>query len=180
MKILFLDMDGVLNSMPDEDVRLTWKNDKELYMHRLYGIDPELAKKLKKIIDATDCKIVVSSSWRYFKDHHVEGEDWRKTLAELAEFDVSRFIGNTPDIMSRGAWCSGYERRRRGLEIQMWLENNTDIAEPGKYTFCVLDDETGDITPVIKENVIETNYKTGLSDNNVELAIKILNKDCQI
>lgn len=55
----------------------------------------------------------------------------------------------------------------------MWIDCNT---EPGKYKFCVIDDEIGDIISVLpKKNVVHTNMKTGLTMNDVDKAIRILN-----
>lgn len=172
-KILFLDIDGVLNYMPDRETLHTLKNSipYEEFQHEIYGFSKRLVKFLKMIIDATNCKIVFSTSWRYFKDHHIEGSDWRKTLADLLGVDQSIFIGNTPDISS--GWDMGNVCRRRGTEISTWLNCNT---EPGKYKFCVIDDEVVDIISVLpKKNVIHTNMKTGLSRDDVDKAIQILN-----
>jgi hypothetical protein len=172
-KILFLDIDGVLNYMPDRELLETLKNNLgyEKFQHEIYGFSNKLVEYLKMIIDATNCKIVFSTSWRYFKDHHIEGSDWRKTLADLLTVDQSIFLGNTPDISS--GWDNGTFSRRRGSEIKMWLECNT---EPGKYKFCVIDDEVCDIIPVIpKKNVIHVNMKTGLTIDDAKRAIAILN-----
>jgi hypothetical protein len=173
IKILFLDIDGVLNYMPDKESLKILKNNLgyEKFMHEIYGFSETLVSTLKTIIDATNCKIVFSTSWRYFKDHHIEGSDWRKTLADLLNVDQSIFIGNTPDISS--GWDNGTFSRRRGSEIKIWLECNT---EPGKYKFCVIDDEVCDIIPVIpKKNVIHVNMKTGLTIDDAKRAIAILN-----
>jgi hypothetical protein len=172
-KILFLDIDGVLNYMPDRELLKSLKSNLgyEKFHHEIYGFSERLVKHLKMIIDATECKIVFSTSWRYFKDHHIEGSDWRKTLADLLNVDQSIFIGNTPDISS--GWDNGNFNRRRGSEIKMWLERNT---EPGKFKFCIIDDEICDIIPVIpKKYVVHTDMKIGLSIDNVKEAIQILN-----
>lgn len=172
-KILFLDIDGVLNYMPDResllDLKINLGYDK--FQHEIYGFSERLVNYLRMIIDATDCKIVFSASWRYFKDHYIEGSDWRKTLADLLVVDQSIFIGNTPDISS--GWDIGGVSRRRGSEIKMWIDCNT---EPGKYKFCVIDDEIGDIISVLpKKNVVHTDMRVGLTQNDVEEAIRILN-----
>ena len=61
MKVIFLDFDGVLNSA------------KYLLGHGDCGvaIDPARMALLKQIVDATDAKIVLSTSWR---------EHWSKDL----------------------------------------------------------------------------------------------------
>lgn len=178
-KIIFLDMDGVLNSMPNEEVRRTWKFDKELYARKLYGIDPDLVKYLKLILDRTDAKIVFSTSWRYFKDHHIEGSDWRKSLADYLGVSIDIFLGNTPDLFKCGGWDSASaDHRVRGSEIKLWIENHPEITQPGNYRFCAIDDEVSDIIPVIGENhVIHTDYTTGIQMKDVDRAVKILNGD---
>lgn len=171
-------MDGVLNSMPDREVRETWNYDKELYTLKLYGIDPDLVKFLKLIIDRTGCKIVFSTSWRYFKDHHIMGDDWRKSLADSLGISQDIFIGNTPDITCCGGWSGGNSDRRRGTEIKFWLDNHPEFAQPGNYRFCAIDDEVCDIIPVIGENhVVHTDYKTGIQMKDVDRAVRILNGD---
>lgn len=172
-KIIFLDIDGVLNYMPDRQLLETLKNNLgyEKFQHEIYGFSERLVKYLKMIIDATNCKIVFSTSWRYFKDHHIEGSDWRKTLAELLNVDQSIFIGNTPDISS--GWNNGSFSRRRGLEITNWINSNT---EPGKYKFCIIDDEICDIIHDIPQKyIVHTDTKIGLTLDDVKKAIQILN-----
>ena len=53
MKLIFLDIDGVLNVIPQG--------------HDDFGgiFHPEFIENLKHIIEETDAKIVVSSSWRH-------------------------------------------------------------------------------------------------------------------
>ncbi len=175
LKIIFLDMDGVLNSMPDEKVRKTWKYDKELYNMKLFGIDQELVNLLKLVLDRTGAKIVFSTSWRYFRDHPTVGSDWRKTLASMLNVsEEETFIGNTPDISACGGWESGSVKRRRGAEIMFWLNNN---AEPGNFRYCVIDDEVCDIIgPVPERNVVHTDMKTGLQMKDVDRCVRILNE----
>lgn len=57
-KVLFLDIDGVVNSRATTSFR-----------NNLYPIDPHMAFMIGKIQLETDCGIVLSSSWR----HHPDG-----------------------------------------------------------------------------------------------------------
>lgn len=176
LKLLFLDIDGVLNSMPstDEIKQLKKQLCEYKFQMKLYGLDEELVKLLKLIIERTQCKIVFSTSWRYFKDHPIVGSDWRKSLSEMLNVSQDIFLGNTANIsFCAGGWDVGYNRRR-GLEIKNWIENHT---EPGKFKYCVIDDEIDDIISVIPESkVIHTNYKTGLSIHDVDKACRLLNE----
>ncbi len=173
-KIIFLDIDGVLNSMPDTKTRKKWGYNKETYNIKLFGLDPDLVKNLKLILDRTGSKIVFSTSWRYFEDHHIMGKDWRKSLAKMLGVTKDIFLGDTPDIsFNVGGWDSNY-RRRRGLEIKCWLDNNT---EPGKFKYCVIDDEVVDILPIIpKSRVVHTDMECGLQMKDVDRAVRILNE----
>jgi len=178
VKILFLDIDGVLNCMPGAATRMALYNkDKELFHNKLYGLDPDLVKNLKLILDRTGAKIVFSTSWRYFKDHPIVGSDWRESLAKMLGVSQDIFIGNTPDINTCGDSNSG--SRRRGSEIIHWLtsgvSNNT--IEIGKFKYCVIDDEVSDIIGVIPERcVVHTDMNYGLQMKDVNRAVKILNE----
>jgi hypothetical protein len=57
VKVLFLDVDGVLNSRSTTDFR-----------NNLYPIDPYMAFMVGKIQLDTDCQVVLSSSWRLHPD----------------------------------------------------------------------------------------------------------------
>ena len=63
MKVIFLDIDGVLNS--DEYVDKVKKSDIQGIER---DIDIEKVKLLKRAIDETGAKVVLSSSWRYTKN----------------------------------------------------------------------------------------------------------------
>ena len=58
MKVLFLDIDGVVNSRATTSFR-----------NNLYPIDPHMAFMVGKIQLDTGCQVVLSSSWR----HHPDG-----------------------------------------------------------------------------------------------------------
>ena len=76
MKILFLDVDGVLNS-------LNTTNFKDLY-----PLDPYMAFLIGRIQLQTGCEVVLSSSWR----HHPEGvENVSKRVVQL--LDVTPSVG---------------------------------------------------------------------------------------
>ena len=72
MKVIFLDVDGVLNS--DEYIDRAQKQEIQgIERH----IDVEKIKLLKKAIDETGAKVVLSSSWRFTKN-----EQYLKKLLE--------------------------------------------------------------------------------------------------
>ena len=98
MKVLFLDIDGVVNCMTTKTRH-----------HGLIGIDAPLAKTVRDIANAVpDLKIVLSSSWREFAygRAHVDAK-------VLPCFDVTPVFNEADDV--------------RGYEIQAWLELNPGV-----------------------------------------------------
>lgn len=157
-KFIFLDIDGVMNSILFYSERTQDKRYKEWIkdysQHIAWGacnIDPRAVKRLNRITDATKAKIVVSSTWR--SDSNLQEVF---TLVGIKEpiYDV------TPYMRSR----------HRGSEIQEWLDKQT---EP--YRYVILDDDS-DMLDCQLPYFIQTNWlRWGLSDEDVEQAIHILN-----
>lgn len=104
MKILFLDIDGVVNS------RVTLMKSSQ----GLCGIDNYMAFLVKKIVDITDCKVVLSSSWRH---------------AESGREDVRKHVVDFIDVTPTGG--------TRGEEIQMWLDIHPEVTK-----YAILDDDS--------------------------------------
>jgi len=73
MKIIFLDIDGVLNTYAEQG------------KHGPNYVDPKKVERVKKIVGATGAKIVISSNWRF------DMAAVHKTLSILSQ-DI---IGNT-------------------------------------------------------------------------------------
>ena len=114
MKVIFLDIDGVLNS--DEYLDKV-KNSDIQGIER--DIDVEKVKLLKRAIDETGARVVLSSSWRYTRNAR-----YLKEL--LANYGIR--VDSTP-----------YIRDERGLEIKKWLSENQGVED-----FIILDDEIFD------------------------------------
>jgi hypothetical protein len=74
MKVLFLDVDGVLNNA-------------STIQRYAMGIDPFLASLVRRVIVNTGCKIVLSSSWRLVKRGR-----------EQVDRQVGSFFDVTPDL----------------------------------------------------------------------------------
>lgn len=154
MKIIFLDIDGVLNFNGCRDL-----------VGGVYFVNDDKIRLLKQIIDKTDAKIVLSSTWRlgwFDRDNHIKSEiavDFIKLETKLKEFNIE-FLSRTPIT---------YERHR-GTEIDMWLKKwSGELIE----SFVILDDDI-DMSPYM-DKLVHTSWKTGLCKKDVDLAIKILN-----
>ena len=120
MKIIFLDIDGVLNSEMYE-----WSRGEDRADNR---IDLSRVRLLKDIVSATDAKIVLSSTWRldWNKSPELCGEDGEYINQCLAQYGLS-IIDKTP-------FNSMIDDRRR--EILTWLSRHRGEVE----SFVILDD----------------------------------------
>lgn len=160
MRVCFLDFDGVLNGKGTTD-RISEREIDELMKHGPYmgsfgggmtGADPALVARLNRIVSAhPDVEVVVSSSWRFMFN-----------VAAIRKILEARgFVGNVVDETPKG-------RGHRGTEIATWLESRSGIE-----AFVILEDGL-DILPEQNPNWVRTDYRTGLTDEDVEKAIQIL------
>lgn len=160
MKIIFLDIDGVLNSTQtcedwhlrtgkggyggffDEDDMATDENVK-------WG--QKLVDNLRTIVEKTGARIVVSSTWR-------------------KHFTVPKF----KEMFSVYGWEGApvYDRtplmRIRGQEIKWWVQKHKPEA------YVIIDD----FDDFLREQIpffVETNPDIGLTSEDAEKAINILN-----
>ena len=91
MKVIFLDVDGVLNSKDD---LLIYRAKNNITGCILYAeVEDRPLKLLKEIIDKTNAKIVVSSSWRVCCDR--SGKEsifgnklYTKLINRLSDYDI--------------------------------------------------------------------------------------------
>lgn len=153
MRVIFLDIDGVVNC---------WDT-KERAPSRVIGVEQRLIAHIKKIIDATGAKIVLSSTWR--KDWAfdlLDGKDWIYLRDEFAKQGLY-FLDYTPSRRDS----------HRGEEIKEWLES-TDYEVS---SYVVIDDEMYDIWELHEDHMVQTSYGDGITPEAVDMAIKILEKE---
>lgn len=155
MKIIFLDVDGVLN---DRNTKHTTRG--------ALGIDIDDTKiqYLKNIVDATSAQIVLCSGWKLGWNPNIENQDIS------AQYLINKLSKYGLTIMDRTYDPDGFSNR--GAGIKNWL-----VAHPTVETWVVLDDEIfidyeeqGIIPHLIKSSF----YDKGLTEELAEQAIKIL------
>lgn len=145
MKLIFLDIDGVLLPLPyREDVK-AMPVAKELRL-RLEA-NPDTAGHLCTIARLGDAKIVVSSTWRIMMPFNRLKKAFKNTI---------EIIGVTSDGL-----------RGRGTQIRQYL------AEHPAEKFVILDDDDFDMGDLLPQ-VVKTDSSTGLTAKDVEAAIKLL------
>lgn len=94
MKVIFLDIDGVLNTIKTKQ---RWNG--------FIGMNPVAVKRFNKLVEDTNAEVVLSSTWRRDKN-------WRK---------VMRRNGLTMKFLDRTIFMPG---KIRGLEIKHWLDRH--------------------------------------------------------
>lgn len=147
MKVLFLDIDGVLTH------RGTLKADAETFLERKVAqLDKAAVERLNYIVDSTGCAVVVSSAWRTVMEKSTIQYVLNRAGFRHLILDVT-----PPDAGSRGQditnWCDSW-----GYPI-------TQI--------CVLDD--GNVSPY--EDVhVQTDLEYGLLDEHTTRVIRILGR----
>lgn len=145
MKVLFLDIDGVLNSIRTCHAYLGYPSPHPT--HRDWDKFDDVAVHLiRQLCERTECKIVLSSTWRLYKG-------WE----DLGEFLKLPIIGRTPDAITR----------RRGYEIDLWLKEN----QVEKY--AIVDDDS-DMEPHQFPYFVQTSNKDGMSFDNFEKLLELL------
>ena len=165
-KIIFLDIDGVLASIP--------------YLCKAKEgpfrfIDPKKCKLLNQLGEI-DAEIVISSSWGY---------DEGRTEKSLRECGLTLpIVGYTDHSVHYN-----YDWACRGNEIEKWLmDNNFNNTKWGgdyylhtydkyiDYEYVIFDDDE-DILYGQKDHFIHTNQQTGLTQRDINKAIKLLTRD---
>jgi len=170
MKVIFLDIDGVLNNQ-----ETLLRNDE---------LDNILLLRLKTLVDKTGAKIVLSSSWRtcfnplrILMDRFNEiglfissltpngvSVDW---IEKQGYIPTARYFFTKNNIDGN----RHYITTDRGAEIFKWLSTHQDIE-----SYVILDDEAFDILNYFPNNFIKTNSLIGLTEENIQQAEKILTK----
>lgn len=155
MKVLFLDIDGVLNN--DETTDKTPSG--------FTGVDMILVQRLQHLIEATSAKIVLSSTWKeeWNKDKHLCHPDGQYLSEKLK--DCGLII---EDKISDGVLS------HRGLQIKEYLDKHKHIT-----SYAIVDDFNFDFADVsdLKRHFIQTNKSIGLTDEDVNCLISILGKN---
>ena len=176
MKVLFLDIDGVLNCHESFHDR---HEAGELFTDQP---DPDRVLLLEQICRKTGCKVVISSVWR----SRASTIMWRYFFLALAGVDIP-VIGKTPEDHKAG---------KRGTQIERWILENDAIARhhrrEGNFSetkedgaavwgfttevsnICILDDDSD--MEVLSPWLVQTSFDDGLQERHVKKAIKMLKK----
>ncbi len=154
MKVIFLDIDGVLN----RNATL------ELSPSGCTFVEDRLIRRLKRIYYSTHAKIVLSSSWRL---------GWYDIAANSSETaNAEDYSALSFRLMSEGIPIHSHTPilsvNDRAKEIAAYIRETPDIE-----SFIIIDDISVD---GFSERQIKTSPRLGLTDADADRAIKMLSE----
>lgn len=184
MKIIFLDIDGVLNcedayrSGECQYQEWIWEDGRKDHYQRFCSWSKDL---LNKLIDETGAKIVISSTWR------MSGIEFMRKVWELEEMS-GEIIGITPSLRTQGISIP------RGMEIKYFLEEDLKFSHinwnedhqresmerSGVENYIIIDDDS-DMLYGQRNHFVHVlpspRNKRGFNKKYYNEALKKLNKD---
>lgn len=152
MKIIFLDIDGVLNSVRYDRIRTINQG----------NIDETRMPMLKKLVEKTGALIVLSSSWRKHWEKDVDKCDdvGRELINTFSKYDLLIYDKTVCTV-----------NNDRAEEIRVWLANNDSIE-----AFVIIDDIAFGWGSDLQDHLIKTNSRIGfgLEEKHIQMAVQLL------
>jgi hypothetical protein len=149
MKVLVFDIDGVINS--ERTMAAFGGYPHDFSEQDLGRFDPVALALVRKLCAATDCVIVLSSTWRL-----------NYTIEEVAHYLDLPIMAATPDLGDSNA---------RTDEIALWLKRHPQIKD-----YAIVDDLSLDFDePEHQARFVRTNDEFGLTLGNYRALLRILN-----
>ncbi len=167
-KIIFLDIDGVLNTGQYHNYLICQNKPSQDKYGMLF--DPKAVRQLKRIVEATRADIIIDSSWK-FLGLEVMQEMWKQRnlpgkvigVTDSVATDNWLLKSNLDDIDPTLGHC-------KGMEIASWLDDNTK----NDVNYVILDDEYVCLESQIPYFVL-TNSNYGITEDIADKVIAILN-----
>lgn len=139
MKLIFLDIDGVLITR---------------YSKTSWIPHPSCVSALQKILDNTGADIVVSSSWRL-----IHGIDLNKVLFQFGLINF-KCLGPTPDLKGDN---------QRGDEITEWFKMQSIDPSNTRFVIIDDNDDMGELLPFLIRTNWEDGLSFDLADRAIRL-----------
>lgn len=156
MKIIFLDFDGVLNSTTS---LWWWQHKNATFNKSLAGPNQYAVSILCQLVEDTDARIVISSSWRYGKN--------MIDLMRILQYDFMTTSKTASALLDK----IGHMTTDKNEEILRWMKISTFDIE----SFVILDDDMID-HPGLVDNFIRVDRESGLTISDYIKARDILER----
>ncbi len=162
MKVIFLDIDGVLNSNFWNDAHQREISDGTL-------IDGGKIQLLGQLIKSTKAKVVLHSGWKFWFDHEMKPlRKESERLKSMLEEEGIEIDDMTPDHSTEDIRKSRKFSLVKANEILVWISEHDNVDK-----WIVIDDL--DLhNEKIGKHQIQTNASVGLTIENINEAEKML------
>lgn len=154
MKIVFLDIDGVL--INEECLRAGNQN-----------AHPGCVKALNWLVEQSGAGLVVTSTWRIMGFGYIQTafNRWRIN---------GKIIDMTPrlEFKPNSIWIAG----GRELEIREWLKSYSQHQDAAQLEYVILDDDHRSIG-ALSDRLVQTTSYDGLTMQDAKRALAMLNKE---
>lgn len=159
MKLIFLDIDGVLNGYGEGYTYEHIEGAPDSLGNTKHLLSRHLIDNLNYLVNYTGAKVVVSSTWR---------------LGETVE--SMQMIFDSVGIRCEVVGLTGRDKSGiRGVEILDYIKTHVDEAYHFFTRYVILDDDT-DMLLWQKDNFVHTDGQKGLTRSDMWKAIRILNR----
>lgn len=158
MKVIFLDVDGVLNHDHTKET-----------IEGFPFVSDEQLQLLKELVDCTGAKLVLSSTWRrgwYCKDYISEPDASDRQDIRLFEALCKKLNEYGLDLLD---YTDDFGPR--GKEIKDWL---TKWSGEAIESFIILDDMDELEMAPYGDRLVQTSFCEGLQETHIQKAIKLL------
>lgn len=142
MIVVFLDIDGCLNRLSD-----AYSTPVRIINGIMTMVEPEIVALTNRLIERTNCDLVLSSSWRH-------SPDWR--IAMALSGITKEFLDRTPLRSDHKKYGVRYPDLCRGHNVQDWLDENP------VEKYAILDDASDFLEPQLP-NLFKTDPAVGLT-----------------
>lgn len=151
-KVIFLDVDGVINSGNNQLRNARLKRTCET----MY-FNPVCMKLLKELVESTGADLVLSSTWRLPDEKTKSVCHLDNLIKRLADYELGLFSQTGPT-----RFC-------RNDEINEWLRSHPDVDG-----YVILDDVNDDFQGENLRRLVLVDEVVGLTDSNVVQAVNFL------
>ena len=140
MKVIFLDIDGVLNPQVDYEIDDLLQNNSITRKRNYKTFSKRCMNNLNKLIEDTGAKVVISSTWRRVNtvenlQKHFETQGFKHQILDFTPiFGINTVRGN--EIMS---WVDDH----KDIENYVIVDDDSDMLLWQKPHFCLVDDWSG-------------------------------------
>lgn len=165
MKVIFLDVDGVLNSS-------FWNDSHQREISEGIYVNPEQVRLFGELVADTGAEVVLHSGWRFWLDEDLSANRLEaQNFLDLLEEESVYLYSCTPDLTTEVIRRTKQFSLVKAEEIKQWIAIHPDIEQ-----WIVLDD-----LPLHDDEVelhqVRTDSAVGLTTADVELARNMLQEE---